>query len=159
MPIYEYFCEDCNVVFSFLSKTVSPESSPSCPRCESSSMQKWMSHFSTGHSTFDTEGFDDARVEKAFTTLLDRAQNVDEGSGGAAAGQLMKDFTRECGYELSDSMNGLLANGELSEDSTDIKTLKNVLPSLAPLKKMCSGTAEGGGVANSPEIDPTIYRM
>jgi putative FmdB family regulatory protein len=45
MPIYEFACSKCRRVFSFLSKRVSPEHSPVCPRCGNRHLAKQMSRF------------------------------------------------------------------------------------------------------------------
>jgi len=33
MPIYEFYCEDCNTLFNFFSRTVNTDKQPPCPRC------------------------------------------------------------------------------------------------------------------------------
>jgi putative FmdB family regulatory protein len=45
MPIYEFACPKCRVVFSFLSKRVNPAHSPSCPQCGNKKMAKQVSNF------------------------------------------------------------------------------------------------------------------
>ncbi len=63
MPIYEYFCKDCNVVFSFMSAKVAPLTPPSCPACNSGELTKQLSAFSIPvNSGVDSKGFDEPRV-------------------------------------------------------------------------------------------------
>ena len=45
MPIYEFACPDCRVIFNFLSKRVNPERSPTCPKCGNKRMAKQMSGY------------------------------------------------------------------------------------------------------------------
>jgi len=45
MPIYEFACPKCRVIFSFLSKRVNPDRKPKCPRCGNPNMIKQMSRF------------------------------------------------------------------------------------------------------------------
>lgn len=45
MPIYEFACPKCRVIFSFLSKKVNPTHSPTCPKCGSKRLSKQMSRF------------------------------------------------------------------------------------------------------------------
>ncbi len=45
MPIYEYACPKCRVIFSFLSKRLNPDRSPACPRCGNKKLVKEMSRF------------------------------------------------------------------------------------------------------------------
>ena len=45
MPIYEYACPKCRVIFNFLSKRINPERSPVCPKCGNKKLFKQMSRF------------------------------------------------------------------------------------------------------------------
>ena len=45
MPIYEFSCPKCRVIFSFLSKRVNPDRLPVCPKCGNKKMAKQMSSF------------------------------------------------------------------------------------------------------------------
>src|ERR1041385_4323616 len=45
MPIYEYACPKCRVVFNFLSKRINPGRTPTCPKCGNRNMAKQVSRF------------------------------------------------------------------------------------------------------------------
>lgn len=45
MPIYEFACPKCRVIFSFLSKRVQPDRLPVCPKCGNKKMTKQVSGF------------------------------------------------------------------------------------------------------------------
>src|SRR5436190_24368768 len=45
MPIYEFSCPKCRVIFNFLSKRIEPNRLPVCPKCGNKKMQKQMSAF------------------------------------------------------------------------------------------------------------------
>ncbi|MDB6019597.1 MAG: CxxC CxxC superfamily protein [Pedosphaera sp.] len=45
MPIYEFACPKCRVIFNFLSQRVSPKHLPTCPKCGNKKMAKQMSAF------------------------------------------------------------------------------------------------------------------
>ncbi len=47
MPIYEFACPRCRVVFNFLAKRVNPKRLPICPKCGNKKMAKLMSNFAT----------------------------------------------------------------------------------------------------------------
>jgi putative FmdB family regulatory protein len=49
MPIYEFACPKCRVVFNFLSRRVNPDRLPVCPKCGNNEMVKQMSGFATLH--------------------------------------------------------------------------------------------------------------
>ncbi len=45
MPIYEFACPKCRVVFNFLSKRINPSHSPTCPKCGNKKLERQMSRF------------------------------------------------------------------------------------------------------------------
>lgn len=92
MPIYEFACPRCRVVFSFLSKRVNPDRAPVCPRCGNKKMAKQVSLFASprkGLAASDTAaegGFhsdecpppDDARLTRALGDLERDMAHLDE---------------------------------------------------------------------------------
>jgi len=82
MPIYEYACPKCRVIFNFLSKRIKPDHWPICPKCGNKKMTKQVSRFAMSRGLKEpaakagSEGgeppmpdFDDARVEHAMMEL------------------------------------------------------------------------------------------
>ena len=47
MPIYEFFCQDCNTIFNFLSRRINTDKQPDCPRCGRRKIQRLLSTFAT----------------------------------------------------------------------------------------------------------------
>src|SRR5712692_11900329 len=47
MPIYEFACPKCRVIFNFLSKRSDPGHLPTCPKCGNKNMVKQVSNFAT----------------------------------------------------------------------------------------------------------------
>jgi putative FmdB family regulatory protein len=45
MPIYEFACPKCRVIFNFLSKRINPDRLPVCPKCGNKKMTRQMSTF------------------------------------------------------------------------------------------------------------------
>ena len=93
MPIYEFACPKCRVVFSFLSKRINPDRSPTCPKCGNKKLAKQMSAFAMPRGMkepaaagLDAEGgedgpmpeFDDARVARAMGELERDMGHMDE---------------------------------------------------------------------------------
>ncbi|SPE58729.1 Regulatory protein, FmdB family [Verrucomicrobia bacterium] len=91
MPIYEYACPKCRVIFNFLSKKVSPEHLPVCPKCGNKKMTKQVSRFAMSRKlkepaakgAADAEGppmpdFDDPRVERAMMEMERDMEHLDE---------------------------------------------------------------------------------
>jgi putative FmdB family regulatory protein len=82
MPIYEFACPKCRVIFSFLSKRMNPDRLPACPKCGNIKMARQMSRFATPRGakepaadTGDSEtrepmpDLDDPRVMRAMGEL------------------------------------------------------------------------------------------
>ncbi len=90
MPIYEYACPKCRVIFNFLSKRVNPDRSPVCPKCGNNNLTKKISRFAMTRglpepaAKTDSPGdesmpdFDDPRVERAMTELERDMEHMDE---------------------------------------------------------------------------------
>ncbi len=91
MPIYEYACPKCRVIFNFLSKKLNPDKPPTCPKCGNRQMQKQISRFAmtrglsepaakteAGGDEPPTPDFDDPRVERAMMDLERDMEHMDE---------------------------------------------------------------------------------
>ena len=89
MPIYEYACPKCCVVFNFLSKKVNPAGSPRCPKCAHRKLTKQMSRFAMVQprsSGVDPEtrplpdgmpGFDDPKMVRAMAEMEQETMALD----------------------------------------------------------------------------------
>ena len=91
MPIYEYACPKCRVIFNFLSKRLKPGRSPACPKCGNRKMAKQVSRFALSRrlkepaAKTQSEGsegpmpdLDDPRVEHAMMELERDMEHLDE---------------------------------------------------------------------------------
>jgi putative FmdB family regulatory protein len=92
MPIYEFGCPKCRVIFNFLSKRLNPEEPPKCPKCGNRKMVKQMSRFAmtkglkepAAKPEGDDAGgppmpdMDDPRVMRAMSELERDMEHLDE---------------------------------------------------------------------------------
>jgi putative FmdB family regulatory protein len=85
MPIYEYACPKCRVIFSFFSKRIQPEREPRCPKCGAGGLIKQMSGFAAlsggPNREAGAEGagdFDDPKMTRAMAELERDCANLDE---------------------------------------------------------------------------------
>ncbi len=90
MPIYEFACPKCRVVFNFLSKTVNPGHLPTCPKCGNKKMTKQVSRFAMPRGVKEPaagqpEGaeepmpdLDDPRVMRVMGELERDMEHMDE---------------------------------------------------------------------------------
>ena len=125
MPIYEFYCDQCNVIFNFLSSRVNTSKIPDCPRCGKPEMSKQISTFATiGKAKDESEdpfaGFDESKMENAFESLMKEAGNVNEDDPRQMA-SLMRKFTSQTGMQLGDSMEEALSRMESGEDPEQVE--------------------------------------
>ncbi len=89
MPIYEYACPKCLVIFNFLSKRIEPDKSPTCPKCGNKKLARQMSRFAMSRGLKEpaakadsgTEAmpdFDDPRIERAMMEMERDMEHLDE---------------------------------------------------------------------------------
>jgi len=90
MPIYEFACPKCRVIFNFLSKRIKPDRLPTCPKCGNKKMSKQMSRFaaprgakepapdSGGEDKEPMPDMDDPRVMRAMGELERDMEHMDE---------------------------------------------------------------------------------
>src|ERR1051326_3370395 len=91
MPMYEFACPKCRVIFSFLSKRLNPERLPVCPKCGNKHMTKQVSCFAMPRglkepaAKSDDEGdegpmpdMDDPRVMRAMSEMERDMEHLDE---------------------------------------------------------------------------------
>ncbi len=92
MPIYEFACPKCRVIFNFLSKRLNPERLPTCPKCGNRKMVRQMSAFAMpkgvkepaaktddgGAEAGPAPDFDDPRMMQAMSELEHDMEHLDE---------------------------------------------------------------------------------
>ena len=91
MPIYEFSCPKCRVIFNFLSKRLNPGHLPTCPKCGNKRMTKQMSMFAMprgaqepapgregGDSGESMPDLDDPRMMRAMGELERDMEHLDE---------------------------------------------------------------------------------
>jgi putative FmdB family regulatory protein len=125
MPIYEFYCDQCNVIFNFLSPRVNTSKIPDCPRCGKPDLAKQISTFATiGKAKEESDdpfaGFDESKMEHAFESLMKEAGNVNEDDPRQMA-TLMRKFTSQTGMQLGDSMEEAISRMEAGEDPEQVE--------------------------------------
>ena len=71
MPIYEFYCSDCNTIFNFFARSANTNKKPKCPKCKVKTLERQMSVFSfTGNAKeggdMDDLPIDERKMEKAM---------------------------------------------------------------------------------------------
>ena len=147
MPIYEFYCERCNTIFNFYSKSINTRKEPLCPRCGEVQLRRFLSSFSVLNRGSEGEGedslpFDEARMEKALGALTREAQHINEDDPQQAA-LLMRRLSEMAGLDMGKGMKEAIERMEAGEDPEKIEEeMGDILeedPFAFPEKKVVRG--------------------
>jgi putative FmdB family regulatory protein len=164
MPIYEFYCPDCNTLFNFFSRTINTAKQPTCPKCRTRKLERQMSAFAiTGRASEAGDGddlpVDEGKMEKAMQMLAGEAERINEDDPRQAA-NLMRKLTDMTGMELGAGMEEALRRMERGEDPEQVEAemgdlLESEDPFMFPEKK-----GKGGIAARpAPMRDETLYDL
>jgi putative FmdB family regulatory protein len=113
MPIYEYYCESCKKVSSFLLMRVSEEIQPYCKSCKSQDVKRILSRVAIIKSE-----------EKRMENLLDPSKfsDLDE-NDPLSVERMMKRMGRELGDELGEGFEEEMEEALSSPESASEEDL------------------------------------
>jgi len=163
MPIYEFYCRDCHMIFNFFSRSINTEKRPLCPKCGMLKLDRQMSIFSLGRNQKEGDDetpmpdLDEAKMEQAMTLLAKEADRMDENDPRQAA-NLMRKLTDMTGLDLGPSMEEALQRMEAGEDPEQIEAeMGDLLEDEEPfsLKEKSSKTIK----SRPPQKDETLYEL
>lgn len=126
MPVYEFYCGDCHAIFNFLSRQVSTDKRPKCPRCGRPDLDRQVSRFAISKNRPEPDadglpaGIDESRMEQAMMALAGEMDGVDEHDPRAMA-QFMRKFTEMTGMNLGDAAQEAIRRLEAGEDPEQIE--------------------------------------
>jgi putative FmdB family regulatory protein len=164
MPIYEFYCKNCNTIFNFFSKTINTTRTPQCPKCVIHPLSRQMSAFAfTGKAREDTGmdnlPFDEGKMEQAMQMLAGEAENINEDDPRQAA-DLMRKLTDMTGIELGSGMQEALRRMEGGEDPEQIESeMGEVLGEEEPFLLSGKKRRIVAGKQNAPLREDTLYDL
>ena len=124
MPIYEFYCSDCNTIYNFYSKRIDTETRPDCPRCDRVELERQVSMFATiGKASEEDDqfaGIDESKMEQALDSLMRESEHINEDDPKQMA-TLMRKFTERTGMSLGDNMEEAISRLERGEDPEEIE--------------------------------------
>ena len=125
MPIYEFYCDQCHMIFNFFSRSVNTRKRPNCPKCRTNVLSRQMSAFAvTGRAKEDrlTDDLpiDETKMEQAMHMLAGEAEKIDQDDPKQAA-NLMRKLSNMTGLEMGSGMQEALQRLEQGEDPDQIE--------------------------------------
>lgn len=164
MPIYEFFCDDCNVIFTFFSRSVNTSKRPDCPKCHGRALERMMSTFAmTGKAQEPGDGmpsgFDETKLEQAFESMAGEAEGIDENDPRQAA-RFMRKLSESAGINFGDGINEAVRRMEAGEDPDSIEAdMGDVLESEDPSTMFASKKGAPRLRRNAPVKDDNVYEL
>ena len=162
MPIYEYACPKCRVIFNFLSQRINPDRLPTCPKCHNKKMVKQVSRFALSRglkepaAKIEGEGgpmpdFDDPRAERAMMELERDMEHLDENNPKHMAHMMRKMKDLMPAGSVPKELDVAIKRLEAGEDPEKIEEdMGDVLGDLM-------GGEEGGGGSGGYAHDSELY--
>lgn len=165
MPIYEFYCNRCNIIYNFLARSVNTRKKPNCPRCKKVKLQRQVSLFSMARSGDEGAGPDDlpvdeAKMERAMETLAHEAEGLNEDDPRQAA-KLMRKFSDMTGMEFKGNMEEALRRMESGEDPEAIEAEMGDLLEEEEEAFVLADKGKAGPVKKrpAPERDLELYEL
>ena len=163
MPIYEFYCDRCNTIYNFFSRTVNTETMPPCPLCKDIQLKRKVSLFAhvSGKGETDTASdmpqVDEAKMERAMSMLASEAGSIDENDPRQAA-TLMRKLTDMTGISMGSGMEEALSRIERGEDPAQIEAeMGEILKGEYPF--VMENKAKRGTGKTKPKVDETLYEL
>ena len=164
MPIYEFYCEDCNTLFNFFSKTVNTTKKPNCPKCKTKTLSRQISWVAfTGRAKegrdMDDLPFDESQMERAMHMLASEADKINEDDPKQAA-NLMRKLSDMTGIKLGDGMDEALRRMEKGEDPEQVEAeLGEILEEEDPFSLSGKKGMRNRTKRKEPFRDETLYDL
>ena len=114
MPIYEFYCPECNTLFDFFSRKIDTLTHPPCPQCRAP-LSREVSQIGVLHGDAPEDGdglghaaMDDGRVEKALASFGDSLDAAGKTDDPKKAAELLSQFSDAAGIKFNPEIQDTL---------------------------------------------------
>lgn len=165
MPVYEFYCPDCHMIFNFFSRHINTEKQPDCPVCGYKKLDRQVSIFAISRKRTKEDdmipGLDESRLEQAFMSMAEDIESIDENDPRQAA-NIMKKLMDAAGINPGGAMEEAISRMEAGEDPDKIEEDMGDLLENDDLSQVI-GTAKGLKSMKKkyipPSVDDTLYEL
>jgi putative FmdB family regulatory protein len=125
MPIYEFYCDACHMLFNFFSATIDTEVRPSCPKCGKERLERRPARFamvkSLGGSSDEPEddlfaGMDEERMEAAMESMMGEMEGLEDEEDPRVMARFFRRFGEMAGMDPGPRMEEMLQRLEAGDD-------------------------------------------
>jgi putative FmdB family regulatory protein len=174
VPIYEFYCADCHVVFNFLARKPDTRKRPACPRCGRAKLDRKVSRFAISKGRSEPlagdepmPDLDESKLERAMAEMAREADSVNEDDPRQMA-RMMRKLYDAAGLPLGEGVKEAVRRMEAGEDPDRIEEeMGDLLDEDDPL--LGEGEAAPGERSGRlrrlsrrlrpPEVDDTLYEL
>ena len=126
MPIYEFYCSTCHMLYNFFSQRVDTETVPSCPKCDRPQLERRPARFATLKSSSTTDDdplgqIDETRMEAVMDSMMGEMDHLDDSDDPKAMASFFRRFGEAAGIEAGPRMEEMLARLEAGEDPDQLE--------------------------------------
>lgn len=171
MPIYEFYCSDCNTIFSFFSNKPDPEARPGCPRCGREELDRRPSRFAIGRRGAESEGdiegddpfagLDEERLEQMMASMAGDLDSMGEGEEDPRVmAKMLRQFGEAAGMEAGPRMEEMLRRLESGEDPESLEQEMGDLEDEGDLSEWFQLRKKAGALRDRlkrPRVDDTLH--
>lgn len=171
MPIYEFYCSDCNTIFSFFSKSTNTDTRPQCPRCGRPELERRPSRFAIGRPAGESDmeadgddpfaGMDEERLEQMMGSMAGELDSMGEGDEDPRAmARLLRRFGEAAGMEAGPRMEEMLSRLESGEDPESLEQEMGDLDDEGDLSEWFQLRKKAGAIRDRlkrPRVDDTLH--
>ena len=164
MPIYEFYCPDCNTIFNFFSAVPDVKARPACPACKKDILKRKVSRFATLKYRGEEEptpfdGMADEKMEQAMDGLAREMEGMENSEDPRVMAQFMKKFSQATGMEMGPRMEDYLHRLEAGEDP---ESLESEMGGEGPddeeaMKEFFKFKKKAARKKAKPRVDETLY--
>ncbi len=127
VPIYEFYCADCNALLNFFSSRIDTESRPKCPKCGREQLERRPARFATlrhrnqeeGNDPFDE--LDDVALERAMEGMAGELEALGDSEDPRQFARVLRKMGHATGLEMGPKMEDILGRLESGADLDDLE--------------------------------------